>query len=101
MENPQNPVFVSAVSAMEVSTKFRLGKLSDAAELALNFQQIVLQNGFAELPLSIDHAARAGSLRLDHRDPFDRMLIAQAELEQMALISNESLFDSYGIIRIW
>lgn len=101
MENPDNPVFVSAVSAMEVATKFRLGKLADAAELALNFAQIVMQNGFLELPLSIGHAARAGSLRADHRDPFDRMLIAQAELEQMALISNESLFDAFGIIRIW
>lgn len=101
MENPDNPVFVSAVSAMEVATKFRLGKSADAAELALNFAQIVMQNGFLELPLSIGHAARAGSLRADHRDPFDRMLIAQAELEQMALISNESLFDAFGIIRIW
>lgn len=101
MENPDNPVFVSAVSAMEVATKFRLGKLADAAELALNFAQIVMQNGFLELPLSIGHAARAGSLRADHRDPFDRILIAQAELEQMALISNESLFDAFGIIRIW
>lgn len=101
MENPDIPVYVSAVSAMEVATKFRLGKLADAAELALNFAQIVVSNGFLELPLSMAHALRAGSLRADHRDPFDRMLIAQAELEQMALVSNESLFDTFGIVRLW
>ena len=96
-----NEVYVSAASAWEISTKYRLGKLPDAESLAGNVDRIVEQLGFQELPVSIQHAQRAGSLPGVHRDPFDRMLIAQAQAENLPLISNEILFDSFGISRIW
>ncbi|MBI3281183.1 MAG: type II toxin-antitoxin system VapC family toxin [Acidobacteria bacterium] len=57
--------------------------------------------GFEALPISIDHAARAGLLAGTHKDPFDRMLIAQAQAENLALVSNEAVFESYGVRRIW
>ena len=96
-----NEVYVSAASAWEISTKYRLGKLPDAESLAQNVNRIVGQLGFQELPISIQHAQRAGLLPGYHRDPFDRMLIAQAQAENLPLVSNETLFDSFGISRIW
>jgi PIN domain nuclease of toxin-antitoxin system len=96
-----NEVFVSAASAWEITTKHRLGKLPSAGELVADFARIVEQLGFQPLPISIDHAQRAGNLPGDHRDPFDRMLIAQAQSENLALVSNEQIFDHYGIKRIW
>jgi PIN domain nuclease of toxin-antitoxin system len=94
-------VFVSAASAWEISTKYRLGKLPEAESLSGNLKRIVEQVGFHELPVSIEHAERAGSMAGEHRDPFDRMLIAQAHTENLQIVSNERLFDSYGILRIW
>ncbi len=59
------------------------------------------QLGFSELPISIEHAQRAGLLPGQHKDPFDRMLIAQAQTEGLLLITNEELFDAYHIHRLW
>jgi PIN domain nuclease of toxin-antitoxin system len=57
--------------------------------------------GFTALPVSVGHAHRAGLLAGVHRDPFDRLLIAQAQAENLLLVSNEKLFDSYGVQRLW
>jgi len=96
-----NEVLVSAASAWEVCTKFRLGKLPDAESLVSDFSRIIEQLGFYPLSISLEHAQRAGNLPGAHRDPFDRMLIAQAQAEDLPLVSNERLFDSYGVRRIW
>jgi PIN domain nuclease of toxin-antitoxin system len=96
-----NEVFVSAASAWEITTKHRLGKLPSAEGLVADFARIVEQLGFHPLPISLEHAQRAGSLPGAHRDPFDRMLIAQAQNEDLLLVSNEKIFDIYGIKRIW
>ena len=96
-----NSVIVSAASAMEVATKFRIGKLPSAALLARDFEVIVTGQGFDELPISIHHARIAGEMNIPHRDPFDRFLIAQARVEDMVLVSNESLFDGFGVQRLW
>lgn len=96
-----NSVAVSAASAMEVATKFRIGKLPGAALLAQDFEMIVAEQGFSELPISVTHARLAGEMNITHKDPFDRFLIAQAQAEGMVLVSNESLFDSFAIQRIW
>lgn len=101
ISDPENEVLVSAVSSMEVCTKFRLGKLPSAARLAQDFEAIVDAQGFTELPISIRHGKLAGSLQLAHKDPFDRLLIAQALSEDMALVSNETAFDGFGISRVW
>ena len=95
-----NFVYVSAASAWEIATKQRLGKL-DAGVLSGQLAQIVAQQTFIALDISMDHAERAGALPGAHKDPFDRMLIAQAHAENLTLVSNESLFDGFGVARIW
>jgi PIN domain nuclease of toxin-antitoxin system len=69
--------------------------------LARHFAEEIARQGFLELPISLKDGQLAGSLAGDHRDPFDRMLIAQATIHGLALISNEKSFDRYGIVRIW
>ena len=96
-----NPVFVSAASAWEIATKHRLGRLPSAAALALNPGPVIAGQGFQELPISIKAATRAGQLPGPIRDPFDRMLISQAILEDLVLVSNEVQFDAYGVRRHW
>jgi PIN domain nuclease of toxin-antitoxin system len=101
IENQSNDVLVSAVSAIEVTNKFRMGKLKQAELLAREFEAIILAYGFAPLSVTVAHASLAGSLDIPHRDPFDRLLIAQARIEQLALISNEKAYDVFGVTRLW
>ncbi|NQU60186.1 MAG: type II toxin-antitoxin system VapC family toxin [Rhodospirillales bacterium] len=96
-----NVIFVSAASAWEITTKVRIGKLPGAQEVAAELAASVTAQGFSELPISLADGARAGSLPGPHRDPFDRMLIAQAQAYALALISNEKVFDDYGVKRLW
>ena len=96
-----NLVVVSAASAMEVATKFRIGKLPDAALLAQDFEAIIASQGFTELGISVRHARLAGEMGVDHKDPFDRLLIAQALSEDLALVSNEARFDDFAVTRVW
>ncbi len=96
-----NSVAVSAASAIEVATKFRIGKLPGAALLAQDFEAIVAAQNFTELPISVRQARLAGEMNIAHKDPFDRFLIAQALAENMALVSNETLFDSFAVQRFW
>ncbi len=96
-----NAILVSAASAWEISTKVRLGKLPGATEVAAELPAILRQQDFEPLPITIVHALRAGNLPGPHRDPFDRLLIAQAQAEELALVSNERVFDAYGVRRIW
>src|SRR5688572_7580360 len=96
-----NEVRVSAASAWEIATKYRLGRLPGAEVLAVDFARQVERQGFEGLPITLDHAQRAGSLTVTERDPFDRMLIAQAQAENLAFVSIEEHFDNYGITRIW
>lgn len=97
----RNDVFVSAASAWEIATKYRIGKLSQAALLAADVASAIAQQGFHELPISLRHAQIAGGLPGLHRDPFDRMLIAQSISEDMALVSQEKIFAPYGVQLLW
>ena len=99
--DPDNEVFVSAASAWEIATKHRIGKLPNAAPLASDIQRALARQGFIELPITISHGQAAGSLPGPHRDPFDRMLIAQAILGDLVLVSNEAVFNGYGVRRLW
>ena len=101
IEDGDNAIYVSAVSAMEIATKFRLGKLPEGKELATDFVGQIEGHGFVELSLLAVHGQRGGSLAIPHGDPFDRMLIAQAQIEQMTLVSNEEQFDTFGVLRLW
>lgn len=96
-----NEIAISAASAMEIATKFRIGKLPGAALLAQNFEEIIAEQGFGELPISVHHARLAGEMNIAHKDPFDRLLIAQAQAEDLVLVSNEALFDGFAIKRLW
>ena len=97
----RNTVVVSAVSAWEMATKVRLGRLPAASDITRNFGEYLTQSGFESLPLSAAHGIRAGFLPGPQRDPFDRMLIAQAQAENLIMVSNDLSFDSYGIRRMW
>src|SRR5687767_1488412 len=94
-------VFVSAASAWEVRAKYRLGKLSSAAVLAHDLAAAVRRLELTELPITFADGDLAGALAGTHRDPFDRMLIAQSLNHELSLVSNESVFDDFGVTRIW
>lgn len=94
-------VFISAASAWEIATKVRIGKLPGAAEVAERFSEIISDQDFNSLPITAEHARQAGLMPGEHRDPFDRMLIAQSQIESLTLVSNELLFDRFGIRRLW
>jgi PIN domain nuclease of toxin-antitoxin system len=94
-------VFVSSVSAFEIATKHRIGKLPNAGDLALDFAGAVEAEGFVELPVTWRDAGYAGRVTHPHKDPFDRMLIAQGVMNGLVLVSNERLFDDFGVARLW
>ncbi len=94
-------VYASAASAMEITTKFRLGKLPEAAALVGRYEAIMGEFSFMPLPITVAHAHLAGSLDIPHKDPFDRFLIAQALADDLILVSNEALFDGFGVRRLW
>lgn len=101
IEAEDEEVFVSAVTAWEIATKFRIGKLPEARLVAENMEASVRSEGFLQLAVSMAHAQHAGALDSIHRDPFDRMLIAQALLDDLTLVSNERVFNRYGVKRLW
>ena len=101
IDDENNDILVSGATAWEIATKFRKGKLPTAGGFATNLAAIVVEQGFLELAITIRHACHAGLLPPPLRDPFDRMLVAQSLLENLPLISNETVFDRYGINRIW
>jgi PIN domain nuclease of toxin-antitoxin system len=101
IEDQRNELLVSAASAWEIATKTRLGKLPTGGELIGDLGRYLGELRCESLPITLDHAVRAGSLAGEHRDPFDRMLIAQAQSENLAIISNDQVFDTYHIRRIW
>ncbi len=96
-----NEAFVSAASAWEIATKHRIGRMPGAEALALDIAGAMAAQDFGELTITVADAARAGALPGPLRDPFDRMLIAQALSRDLVLVSNESLFDRYGVRRLW
>jgi PIN domain nuclease of toxin-antitoxin system len=97
----RNTLTVSAASAWEIATKVRLGKVPTAADLLSNFSEQIEREGFQLMAISAAHAVRAGLLPGPHKDPFDRMLIAQSQAENIPVISNEAIFDAYGVRRLW
>jgi PIN domain nuclease of toxin-antitoxin system len=101
VSDPDNEALVSAASAWEIATKYRIGKLPQAATLAAELPDVLARQGFVEMPITVLHGQTAGNLPGPHRDPFDRMLIAQAVLGDLVLVSNEAVFDRYGVRRLW
>ncbi len=97
----ESEVWVSAVVAWEVANKVRSGKWPEARMLAERFFEIVDDEGFKPLPLNLEHAHLAGSMPGRHRDPFDRMLAAQSQIEDLPIVTNDEIFDDYAVNRVW
>jgi PIN domain nuclease of toxin-antitoxin system len=96
-----DPIFVSAASVWEIATKHRLGKLPAASRIVGDLAGVIESQGFVGLPITIRHGETAGALPGPHHDPFDRMLIAQALLDDLVLVSNEQAFGAYGARLLW
>lgn len=97
----KNEILVSAASAWEIATKVRLGKLMDVPGVEDRFAELVAADGFAHLSVNYRHALRAGTYALAHRDPFDRMLAAQAELEGVPLVTRDAVFADFPVRIAW
>jgi PIN domain nuclease of toxin-antitoxin system len=96
-----NAVYVSAASVWEAATKFRLGRFPEAALLVDNPQRVLAALEIEIIAMSVDHARLAGSLVHRHKDPFDRMLAAQAMLDSLTIASADVVFDSFPVSRLW
>jgi PIN domain nuclease of toxin-antitoxin system len=96
-----NVILVSAASAWEIATKVRLGKLPGAEALERDFLEVMDRAGYTLLAIDVASALRAGRLIAEHRDPFDRMLAAQALASDLPILSTDSRLDTFGVRRIW
>lgn len=92
LKSPTHKIYVSSASAWEISTKYRIGKMPEAKQLLFNYEVLLDKMGFSQLSVTTAHALRAGQLAIEHRDPFDRMLMAQAELESLPIITYDKAF---------
>ena len=101
IETEAAEVYVSAVTGWEIATKYRLGKLPNVKILMGDFEGVVERAGMMSLAITLNHAVLAGTLKGDHRDPFDRMLSAQSLCDGLSLVSNDEALDSFGISRLW
>jgi PIN domain nuclease of toxin-antitoxin system len=97
----EHEVLVSAASAWEIATKARLGKLAGVERLLSDFAALMAADHFTLLPMSHAHALLAGSFAQAHRDPFDRMLAAQALIEDAQLVTNDAALDAFGVRCVW
>jgi PIN domain nuclease of toxin-antitoxin system len=98
---PENTAFVSAATGWEIATKFRIGKWPEVEVLVRDFEALLRRSRFTSLPMTTGHSLLAGSLEGHHRDPFDRMLAAQAKQESLTVISGDTAFAVYGVGVIW
>ena len=101
IEDPDNIRVVSAVSAWEIATKFRLGKLDEAEDVVRDYTRHLTTLMAEELPITSRHALAAGLWEAQHRDPFDRMLAAQSVVEGLALVTNDVAMREFAILTLW
>jgi PIN domain nuclease of toxin-antitoxin system len=101
IDDPANTIFVSAASAWEICTKVRIGKLPTGQVLCEDFLGYLDRFHFTPLPISVEHGRLAGRLPGPHKDPFDRMLAAQALVESMPLVTNDPAFVGFGVNVVW
>ena len=98
---PEQRIWVSAASAWEIATKARLGKLPEAGDVPQKLTHYLRRARFLELPIGIEHSLRAGALPGPHRDPFDRMLIAQSFVTGYPIVTIDPVFSDYGVKTLW
>jgi PIN domain nuclease of toxin-antitoxin system len=99
--DPDHEKFVSTATIWEIAIKVSTGKLNFPSDFAPYFKTQMALNGFDLLPIAYEHAASVSHLPRHHGDPFDRLLVAQCEIEHLALVSRDAAFDAYGIKRVW
>lgn len=97
----RHEILVSAASAWEIATKYRLGKLAMAEQLLAGYGSLIEEEGFRHLDVGHRHALRAGTYPVAHGDPFDRMLAAQAEIENVQLVSCDPAFSAFPVQVVW
>src|SRR5205807_4240803 len=98
---PDSRIFVSSVSGWEISIKYHLGKLPHVGNLVKELPLYIRRERFEVLSISLEHTLAAGALDGKHKDPFDRMLIAQTRSEELTLISNDKIFKKYKVPLLW
>jgi len=98
-----NEVFVSTITPWEVAIKAAIGRFDMPRPLGPFFEREIAANGFRVLAVELNHAVAVRELPVfaEHRDPFDRMLVAQATVEDLALVSGDKQFDAYNVKRLW
>jgi PIN domain nuclease of toxin-antitoxin system len=101
LADPDNEAFVSSASAFEIATKYRLGKLPVAAAFVDGLEEHLRRDGFKPVAISLLHALAAGCLPGPHKDPFDRLLIAQARLEGFTVVTSDPIFQRYRVPVVW
>ena len=101
MLDEANELLVSAASAWEIATKFRIGKLPHVGPLLDEWDDAIRRLRATPLPIDSTHGRRAGQFQADHRDPFDRMLAAQAEHTDCPLLTSDAAFREFPIATIW
>ena len=101
ISDQDHEVFVSAATAWEIATKYRLGKLPLPEAAAFDIAGTITGQGFLELPIGVQDASLAGRLPGPHRDPFDRVLVAQSLSHGLVLVSRDTVLDQYGVNRLW
>lgn len=101
IKDPENIILVSSASGWEIATKHRLGKLPHAGEAVKRLPELIRKARMDVLTISLEHALRAGNLPGPHKDPFDRMLIAQGQLETIPIITSDPAFHNYDVVIIW
>ncbi|MBO0662945.1 type II toxin-antitoxin system VapC family toxin [Jiella sp. MQZ9-1] len=98
---PDHMIAASAASAFEIATKYRLGKWPEIAPIAKNFDALVRAERFSVLAVTAAHALLAGRMPGAHKDPFDRLLAAQATVEDLVVVTVDTAFDGFGVPRLW
>jgi PIN domain nuclease of toxin-antitoxin system len=101
IESEVRTIYVSAVTPWEMATKFRIGKWPEVGELLPGFEGFLARSRLTGLQISMDHARLAGSPSTAHRDPFDRMLAAQAIAESLTMVSGDPAFAAFGVTCVW
>ena len=101
IENEQTENFVSVISIWELAIKAASGKLILASPPEIYFADVIRANGFALLAVTFNHVILAAKLPTYHKDPFDRLLIAQSLIDDIPIVSTDSVFDAYGVTRLW
>ena len=101
IEDGNNDVYISAASLWEIAIKVSIDKLELSEPFEILIPQQLAENEIELLDISVEHTILITSMPFHHRDPFDRLIAAQAKVEQMTLISVDDIFDEYGVARLW